>query len=55
MKKIFVLMTVLSIILSSCGTRTANKSEESTTDTTEITSTDSTASDAVDTVSAEQL
>ena len=53
MKKLFVLMTVMSIALSSCGTRTANKSEESAADTTEIVSADSSASDVVDTVSAE--
>lgn len=53
MKKIFVLMTAGMILLSSCGTRTTKKSDETVKDTTETVSVDTTTVEIKDTIKLE--
>lgn len=53
MKKIFILMTMTMILLSSCGTRTAKKSDETVKDTTETVSVDTTTVEVEDTITLE--
>lgn len=50
MKKIFILMAAAMILLSSCGTRTAKKTDESVKDTVETVSVDTTTVEVEDTV-----
>ena len=50
MKKFFILMIASMFLLSSCGTRTAKKSDETVKDTTETVSVDSTTVVVEDTV-----
>lgn len=53
MKKIFVLMTAMMILLSSCGTRTAKKVDDQVKDTMERVSIDSTTVEIEDTITLE--